>query len=385
VDLGFGDAGKGLCVDWLCSEDSGGALVARFSGGHQVGHTVRRDGLRHVFSNFCSGALAGSPGYFSDGTTVFPPGLAREAAALDALPGAPPRTLWLDPLAAVAAPADIAWNRARERALGHGSCGVGYGAAVVRTRAGVSLRVKDLDHPWVLREKLAGVASYYESLLGSGPAWADSFREELEGLDDEAFVDACRDARRRYGKASWTELSGRYGRVVLEGNQGILLDEEDGIFPYVTWGRCGSAPALELLERAARPVVGLDIYYVTRCYQTRHGSGPMSSDKPVALVGADGETNAENEWQGAFRVAELDPDLLLYALETDAARGERSLARLSSAGCPIRRNLLVTCLDQRPGFDPDALVARLQDGGARLDRAYGGSSPEAAGVFELSP
>jgi len=254
----------------------------------------------------------------------------------------------------------------------------------VRTRAGVSLRVKDLDYPWVLREKLAGVDAYYGSLLEAGPAWAAAFREEREGLDDEAFIDACRDARRHYGKAAWTELSGRYGRVVMEGNQGILLDEEDGIYPHVTWGRCGSAPALELLERAARPVASVDIYYVTRCYQTRHGSGPMSSDTPVDLVGADDETNAENEWQGAFRVAELDPDLLLYALETDAARSERSLARLSAAGCAVRKNILVTCLDQQPGFDVDALLARLRVGGARLDRAYGCRSPEAAGVFELS-
>jgi adenylosuccinate synthase len=46
VDLGFGDAGKGSIVDWLCATGVDGepvGTVARFNGGSQAAHTVVPD------------------------------------------------------------------------------------------------------------------------------------------------------------------------------------------------------------------------------------------------------------------------------------------------------------------------------------------------------
>ena len=40
IDLGFGDSGKGVMVDYLCAQNPERSLVVRFSGGHLVGHTV---------------------------------------------------------------------------------------------------------------------------------------------------------------------------------------------------------------------------------------------------------------------------------------------------------------------------------------------------------
>ena len=41
LGLGFGDEGKGLFTDFYANkENAGDALVIRFSGGHQAGHTV---------------------------------------------------------------------------------------------------------------------------------------------------------------------------------------------------------------------------------------------------------------------------------------------------------------------------------------------------------
>lgn len=58
----FGDEGKGQTVHNLCNKYIGkreSVLVVRFSGGHQVGHTVKHGDMMHTFSNFGSGTLLG--------------------------------------------------------------------------------------------------------------------------------------------------------------------------------------------------------------------------------------------------------------------------------------------------------------------------------------
>ena len=64
IGLGFGDEGKGLITDYFCSKLKN-PLVIRFSGGHQVGHTVIYNDIRHMFSNFGSGTLRNIPTYWS--------------------------------------------------------------------------------------------------------------------------------------------------------------------------------------------------------------------------------------------------------------------------------------------------------------------------------
>ena len=79
----------------------------------------------------------------------------------------------------------------------------------------------------------------------------------------------------------------------------------------------------------------LDIYLVTRAYQTRHGDGPMSNEQlPHNIKANPDETNVRNTYQGAFRRSLLDLDLLEYAVSRD------ELLRSST-----NRHLVVTCLD----------------------------------------
>ena len=146
-----------------------------------------------------------------------------------------------------------------------------------------------------------------------------------------------------------------------------MLDQIHGLFPHVTRSDTTSRRALELL-RSIGWTGSVDIHYVTRCYQTRHGNGPMSSATPVQLRNADAEANVDNEFQGGFRVAELDPSLLRYALRADAAYHD---------GHNVRRHLMVTCLDQRPGFSVDTLLSELDITFASVAVSFG---PTAATV-----
>jgi hypothetical protein len=173
VDLGFGDAGKGTVVDWLCSragERRGAALprtVVRFNGGAQAAHNVvTPDGRHHAFAQFGSGMF--TPGvrtHLSGFVLVDPLALAAEAAQLASagVAGALDR-LTVDRDALLTTPYHRAANRARERARGaarHGSCGMGIGETVsYALGAGADApRVGDCDAPRRLERPLAPAAS----------------------------------------------------------------------------------------------------------------------------------------------------------------------------------------------------------------------------------
>ena len=64
IGANFGDEGKGLVTDYLCSQGAG--VVVRFNGGAQAGHTVvTPEGERHVFRHFGSGTFLGVPTFLS--------------------------------------------------------------------------------------------------------------------------------------------------------------------------------------------------------------------------------------------------------------------------------------------------------------------------------
>src|SRR5690349_24164707 len=85
VDLGYGDAGKGTIVDWLCANESVEAVI-RFNGGAQAGHNVvTPDGRHHTFSQFGSGAF--NPHvktYLSRHVVIHPTALLIEGDILEA-------------------------------------------------------------------------------------------------------------------------------------------------------------------------------------------------------------------------------------------------------------------------------------------------------------
>lgn len=109
-----------------------------------------------------------------------------------------------------------------------------------------------------------------------------------------------------------------HARVVFEGAQGLLLDQDRGAFPYVTRSHTGIRNALNVAAEAG--IATLDVTYVTRAYLTRHGAGPLANelpDKPYA--GIEDRTNVPNEFQGTLRFAHLDLDLLARTVRTDFA------------------------------------------------------------------
>jgi len=344
IGLGYGDEGKGLATDYLCA-NSKRQIVIRFNGGQQAGHTVvNNKGQRHIFSNFGSGTLRGIPTYWSRYCSFSPIYLLSEYRDLTVQP-----TLYLDKLCPVTTHYDVLYNRAIESTRGeyrYGSCGQGYGATIDRhSETSFKLLVSDLFQQNVLEKKLQQIKAYYQEKTDKNTKYQFNFFNHTK--EDKRF-------KRYIGKIEKLILNGVIRLVderdifqnnklwetyIFEGAQGILLDEDFGFRPYVTKSNTTSKNALEMLDRYfSDDDIETEIFYVTRAYLTRHGGGPFFQDDfSIKLRGTRSESNRNNPNQGVFKRAPLNIQLLNYALNCDASVSKR-----------IKKNIVVTCLDQLP-------------------------------------
>ncbi len=356
IGAGFGDEGKGAVTSLLAAEAGADALVIRFNGGAQAGHTVVSGGRRHVFSHFSSGSFTGAATFLSRYFVANPLLFLKERAVLRQ-GGVRPRVL-AEPDMPITTPFDMLINQISELARGadrHGSCGVGFGETVERSLVPrFHLRLSDLaEHRRdALRALLIEIRDHWvpKRLAALGLADADT-RPELAGLfavlrDDDLIARWIEDALDVAADIEPADLApveeaARRGALVFEGAQGLLLDQDRGWFPHVTRSKTGLKNVLEIAERAG--IDALDVTYVTRAYLTRHGRGPLPGELdhlPYAAI-VD-ETNIENPYQGRLRYAWLDLDLLGKTIAAD-------LGDARGASAAVSPRLAVTCLDQVEG------------------------------------
>jgi adenylosuccinate synthase len=363
IGAGFGDEGKGLITDHLVRK-TGAEIVARYNGGGQASHTVMTpDGQRHVFSHVGAGTFAGASTYLSSRFIVNPYILDIEMAELRKH-GSRPKVM-VSPEAPVTTIFDMALNAAAELARGeqaHGSCGIGINETVTRNLAGFMLTVEDvrnksrswleealqvIHREWVpQRLKTLGIGGSTDDLptsfhLKTGEALKNDNYEEhavrmlmgVSHLSIETPYELWRNGRKPF---------------ILEGAQGLALDEELGTFPHITRSLTGLVWALELAnDFNYDEIVPV---YVTRAYATRHGAGPLPHDGEFISFGnrVGDSTNLKNEWQGAIRFAPLDLSLMKQNIEADLHRASKQLEELGASrrtkiAAPV---LVITCMDQ---------------------------------------
>jgi len=328
----YGDEGKGSITNWLTTQSSN-PLVIRFNGGQQASHTVSKDGILHSFSSIGSGALNSVPTYWSKFCTFFPPGFNQEYDAL-IVKGCRPPKMFIDPLAMLTTPFDIRVNRLEEFRTNHGSVGAGVGKTIWRHETlDHSFRIfaKDLKYEWILIEKLKAMVDLYGAEFDFN---IDLFLKEVKIFLERVVIKD-------------SSILHDYEHLIFEGAQGILLDREHGIFPHVTRSHCTSKNAWEILknEFSEKKIKNStpEIYYISRCYQTRHGNGPLNGEhlwNESDLI-CNSQQNAgdvgELNLPGKFRYAPFYFPNINYALETDAQYSSKFNPNI---------NIVVTCLDQ---------------------------------------
>ena len=361
IGAGFGDEGKGLVVDWLCSK-SKNPLVIRFCGGHQAGHqVVTENGHHHVFSNFGSGTFRGAPTYWSEYCTVDPIGIMNELKLLKY--NSP--LLYINAKCPVTTPFDIRANLNSSKINGHGSCGVGVRTTYKREEDHYSLLFEDLYNPAIFRIKLRSICDYYN--------------DKMQNLSQ--FMTDVADLRRsQCVRISDSVPLYNIKTIIFEGSQGLLLDQNFGFFPHVTPSNTGTK---NILEMGFTP----EIFLVTRAYQTRHGNGPMTNEElPHSIMENPHEKNSSSSYQGEFRRTLLDINLLEHGINKDKfIKNDK------------KKNLVITCLDLVQSdhrltvdgeiincFDEKDFISKI-DTFLNVKNIYLSRSPIATGIIKHSP
>ncbi|QRR00480.1 adenylosuccinate synthetase [Dyadobacter sandarakinus] len=348
VGLGYGDEGKGIFTDYLSSRLRR-PVVIRYNGGHQCGHSVNlRDGRSHVFSSFGSGTFRGVPTYISAFCTIDPADMLHEHASLRSL-GANP-VLLADPRALVVTPFDKLYHRLQGGQSDSHNPGEGFAACLDRVERGCVLHAADLFVEKDLSALLLHIRQYYETeLIQAG--YPDAL-SDLNQISIPGFLDEVRKATAFFQLVPEGKLfSGSgFSDFIFEGARGILLDNEFGIFPNAAKMSTTSKNAVIMIKRNL-PDCQANLYYLTRAYQTRRGTGWMSTrNHPVKLT-------AERTTDRQVATGILDLDMVRYAMQCD-----------TDSDFPAKKNLVVTCLDQLAGFVHfrDGRVIRSQDIGSYI-------------------
>jgi adenylosuccinate synthase len=275
LGLAWGDEGKGRVCDALAADVS---YVSRYSGGNNAGHTVRVGEEEFALHLVPSGIVReGVVCTIGNGVVVNPEVLAEEVRGLEERGLDVRDRLKVDGRAHLVMPYHIALDSHREIALGKARIGTtnrGIGPTYEDKVARYGIRVQDIFDEGILKTKLKAALreknAIFENVYGEEPydvsgvaGWLLSFKEFIEPMvsDTGAILRSALERRER---------------VLLEGGQATLLDNDHGTYPFVTSSNPtvgGAIVGSGIPPRSVEYVIG-----VTKAYTTRVGDGPMPTE-----------------------------------------------------------------------------------------------------------
>lgn len=364
IGAGYGDCGKGLATDFLTrklTKDHKPPLVVRGNGGAQAGHTVVADNRRHIFGHIGAGAFTGAETYLASNFIVNPLAFNKEFLNFELFSSTLRPRIYACPSCRVTTIYDMAINSLAELARGsarHGSCGLGINETVTRDHTGYHFDMSMVKH------------SADNVSLGALEAirneWIPQRLKELS-IDENAFKNTWSDIQKRAklylqtlkadplqvqfelvksARKLSTPPVGFFNNrqdIIVEGAQGLMLDEFLGSFPHVTRSITGLPSAIRAAHECGkfqvRPV------YVTRSYTTRHGAGPLPHEGTnITNKALYDDTNVTNDWQGTLRYAPLDLSRMKSLIHQDLERAKHVANAFGTTVLPPL--IFLTCVDQ---------------------------------------
>ncbi|EPB6162774.1 TPA: adenylosuccinate synthase [Streptococcus pyogenes] len=274
VGTQWGDEGKGKITDFLSADAE---VIARYQGGDNAGHTIVIDGKKFKLHLIPSGIFFPQKiSVIGNGVVVNPKSLVKELGYLHD-EGVTTDNLRISDRAHVILPYHIQLDQLQEDAKGDNKIGTtikGIGPAYMDKAARVGIRIADLLDKDIFAERLrinlAEKNRLFEKMYDSTPLDFDAIFEEYYAYGQEI---------KQYVTDTSVILNDALDagkRVLFEGAQGVMLDIDQGTYPFVTSSNpvaggvtIGSGVGPSKINK----VVG-----VCKAYTSRVGDGPFPTE-----------------------------------------------------------------------------------------------------------
>lgn len=277
----WGDEGKGKITDFL-SENA--EVIARYQGGNNAGHTIVFHGKKYKLHLIPSGIFyENKVCVIGNGMVIDPKILVGEIAELERK-GVSTANLRISNRAHLIMPYHLKLDILEEEKKGQNKIGTtrkGIGPAYMDKAARVGIRMCDLLEPEVFRQKL-------RQNLRDKNRWFEKVYETSGFKEEEIFSEYMEYGKQLEKYVCDTSIvlnealdAGR--RVLFEGAQGIMLDLDQGTYPFVT----SSNPVAGgvAIGAGVGPTKITHVLGVAKAYTTRVGDGPFPTELHDEIAG----------------------------------------------------------------------------------------------------
>ncbi|SDX28795.1 Adenylosuccinate synthetase [Marininema mesophilum] len=274
VGTQWGDEGKGKITDYLAEKAE---VVSRYQGGNNAGHTIEFGGKRYKLHLIPSGIFyLEKVCVLGNGMVLHPEAMLEELEYLRTH-GFSSQNLRISDRAHVIMPYHIRLDKAEENRKGKskiGTTGKGIGPAYMDKAARTGIRISDLLDRDLFAKKLQKTIEEKNRILEKLYDTKGFTFEEIY----EPYVEAA-DQLRPYVTDTSVVLNDAIDqgqRVLFEGAQGVMLDIDQGTYPFVT----SSNPVAGgvCIGSGVGPTKIHQVIGVAKAYTTRVGDGPFPTE-----------------------------------------------------------------------------------------------------------
>ena len=255
----WGDEGKGKITDFLSNEAE---YTVRSNGGNNAGHTIEINGQDFKMRLIPSGIFASDKGaVIGNGVVINPDVLFGELKNLEEK-GIDTSKLKISNRAHIIMPYHIKQDEYQEEAKGDQKIGTtknGIGPAYMDKASRIGIRVCDLLEKDTFAAKLRANLAQKNDIFTKYYEYGQKMKKYV--TDTSVLVNDALDNDEK---------------VLFEGAQGIMLDIDEGTYPFVTSSNTisgGIASGMGVGANRLKTVIG-----VCKAYTTRVGAGPFPTE-----------------------------------------------------------------------------------------------------------
>ena len=270
----WGDEGKGKMTDYL-SQDAD--VVVRSQGGNNAGHTISFDGKKFALRLVPSGIFGKDKlAVIGNGVVINPPALLKELHYLQDN-GIDISGLRISSRSHVTFPYHILLDKCQEEAKGDHKVGTtknGIGPTYMDKVSRVGIRMCDLLEKDTFETKLR------RNLAEKNELFTKLYHVDPINFDDifESYYEYGQELKKYVTDTSRivNDALDNGQRVLFEGAQGVMLDVDQGTYPYVTASNPiagGVCTGVGVGPNKINTVVG-----ICKAYSTRVGAGPFPTE-----------------------------------------------------------------------------------------------------------